>query len=164
MTKTKTPGVYDFDAIGKTIASEQPVLTGDAEIVAMFQEWRQLTQRADELLVQGDIDISGGAPVRNAALNAGEALVDDVLKLESQIFATPAIGGVGLAVKVYLWMHYEDQNPREGGDTTALSEKFIRDECEDFMLAPLRDAVRFVPELAALCPRDPEQRLVRSTP
>ena len=127
---TKTPVIYDFDAIGETgkpteIESER-VLTGDDEITNLFLRWI-VERRAASKLVDDE--------------ERWEAQLDRADAIEVKILLTPASGAAGLAIKFYLGFQVENSGP----DNTIARHNTPGELCA------LRDAVRFAPVLEPLC-------------
>jgi hypothetical protein len=126
------------------------VIPGDADetIRALFLRWITAHASADKI----DKSIE--------AQTEYDAAVERICALEHQIADIPASGPVGLAIKCYLARYYHDEDgPRQGiGHPAALAplsaetygehpELFVGAHC---VLAVIRDAARFVPEMARL--------------
>jgi hypothetical protein len=132
-----------YSALQNLAASEpQPTLIGDEEIVAKFREWCEASRYAETI---GDDFAS--EPAYNDACAAA-------FEIEDYLVETPASGPIGLAIKVFLRHKDEHQGGPRGGDPCKLCVpvKGERDGLvEDVEESLLRDAVRFLPELAPLC-------------
>jgi hypothetical protein len=130
-------------ALQSLAASEpQPTLIGDVAILAKFREWCEASRYAETI---GDDFAS--EPAYNEACTAACEIKDYLVK-------TPASGPIGLAIKVFLRHKDEHQGGPRGGDPCKLCVpvKGERDSIvEDVEESLLRDAVRFLPELAPLC-------------
>lgn len=120
---------------------------GDAAILAWFREWIEVMRRADNAVAAGKYD-------------RHDTIVDDGDKLETQIFAIPVTGSIGLAIKGYLLvranrrrdMFYTDAaaslgeiTPNNGYEPDGALRSSLHD-LKNFAA----DLVRFLPELAPL--------------
>lgn len=130
-------------ALQNLAASEpQPTLIGEIEVLAKFREWCEASRYAETI---GDDRAS--EPAYNEACSAA-------CEIEDYLVKTPASGPIGLTIKVFLRHKDEHQGSRPGGDPCKLCAPVkgerdgIVDDVEESLL---RDAVRFLPELAPLC-------------
>jgi hypothetical protein len=103
----------------------------DSRILSVFREWMAARRHAGALYVRE-------LPDKEVEKQAWA----HVNQLHCVIFDTPAAGVVGLAIKAYLQVHDWDQGRREDGAA-------VTRDSEDWQ-GLLKDAVRFVPELAPL--------------
>jgi len=105
----------------------------DAEILSLFRRWidevRFLANLRDDQAVQ-------------------EASCDRQLDLEAEIDDVSAQGPAGLAIKAYLYIYWT-AGPAADGDPASVSPG-NDDDGMYHALAVLRDAARFVPEIAQL--------------
>jgi hypothetical protein len=119
----------------------QPTLIGDVEVLAKFREWCAACRYAETI---GDDFAS--EPAYNEACGVAYEIEDYLVK-------TPASGPIGLAIKVFLRHKDEHQGPRRDAPCKLCAPvKGERDGIvDDVEESLLRDAVRFLPELAPLC-------------
>ena len=126
----------------------RPVDRGDAEILALFRRWRAGHWVAARVADDED---------------KFNAATDRIADIEHQIAEIPVVGLVGFAVKAYLACHHEHRpgygdDPAGVGllskdyvllddDATATLDRFANFHC---IAAVIRDAARFVPEIADL--------------
>lgn len=103
---------------------------GDDGILAMFREWCGLRRRFSSAYDGDD----------NPVLDEADAI-------EAKLFAIPATGAAGLAVKVYLLIFRDDDCLREADDA-GLSYKLENWWPEK--AAALRDVIKFIPEIDGL--------------
>jgi hypothetical protein len=120
---------------------------GHATALALFREWIAVMGRADNAIARGEYD-------------SLETILDEGDKLETQIFAIPASGPIGLALKGYLLvranrrrdMFYTDPAASLGEITP--NNGYEPDGTLRSSLCDLKnyaaDLVRFLPELAPL--------------
>jgi hypothetical protein len=104
----------------------------DSQILLLFREWVTARRTADAL--HGE---NGESAEYKAAAEAAE-------KIESALIAIPSNGAAGLAIKSYLALHADGA---DYDDAAALGDHALNWEVD---AAILRDAIRFVPELAPL--------------
>jgi hypothetical protein len=120
----------------------------DAEMLSLFRQWIEGHRAAERM----DKSIE--------AEDAYDAAIDRICDIEHEIADIPASGPVGFAVKAYLACYFEHL-PRSGDDPAGVS--LISRDCviepgailDDFVsfhciAAVIRDAARFVPEIAEL--------------
>jgi len=114
---------------------------GDDAILSLFRQWID-DQRAAQFIVDESAD--------------GDELIaanDRLDKLAREIADLPAHGMAGLAVKSYLAIHFDHHNFELGCDSAGLSlDPEILGNGVHSIVAMLRDAVRFVPEIGPLVP------------
>jgi hypothetical protein len=118
---------------------EVTTLVDDSRILSLFREWIE-AQRASgrRWLVDDDDDDN-------------DPDLDRATEIERKIHSIPTIGRVGIAVKVYLLIHADDDDFR--ADRAALPGSDIPDsECFDVSLkrSILKDVTGWVPELDKL--------------
>jgi hypothetical protein len=120
---------------------------GDAAILAQFREWIEVMRRADKAAAAGEYDHH-------------DTIVDDGDRRETEIFAIPATGPIGLAIKGYLLvrvnrrrdMFYTDAaaslgeiTPNNGYEPDGTLRSSLHD-----LKNYAADLARFLPELAPL--------------
>lgn len=106
----------------------------DNKILTLFREWVAATRASISLWKDGNSE----------EYDAAAATIDDTI--ERPIIETPSSGAAGLAIKAYLAIRASGGGARE--DEAALNPKFGLNWLIEASL--LRDAARFVPELAPL--------------
>ena len=106
----------------------------DAQLRSLFRQWIGQTRFSAKL---DDED----------ALNAACEYQRD---LEQRIVDMPAMGAPGIAIKLYLHLYWSDCH--DAGDPAALS---LTGDIWPHKPAMLRDAARFVPEIAELLREEP---------
>jgi hypothetical protein len=119
----------------------------DSAILVRFREWIEVMRQADNAVAAGKYD-------------QHDTIVDDGDKLETQIFAIPVTGSIGLAIKGYLLvranrrrdMFYTDAaaslgeiTPNNGYEPDGALRSSLHD-----LKNYAADLVRFLPELAPL--------------
>jgi hypothetical protein len=104
----------------------------DNRILSLFREWMAARRHAGALYNLREL------PDKEVEKHAWA----HVNQLHCVIFDTPAAGVVGLAIKAYLQVHDWDQGRREDGAAVTRDSQYWR--------GLLKDAVRFVPEVAPL--------------
>lgn len=102
----------------------------DADIRALFREWIAEVRRG------------AGSPDQEAL----DAFCDRTNDLERQIDELPAQGAAGLAIKAYLYLFWTACHDRDA-DPASVSPA---NDDGTHAVAVLRDAARFVPEIAEL--------------
>ena len=118
----------------------------DGEILRLFRQWIAEHRAAERI------------PKENEYTDEFDAAVDHICEIEHAIADIPASGPVGFAVKAYLACHFE--HPPGHRDNPAgvslLSIDYLCDPPLDSfssfhcIAAVIRDAARFVPEIAEL--------------
>jgi len=111
----------------------------DARMISLFREWAE-RKRAYAALVRLDNETDAEKQAQ---------LADDV---EDTIGSIPASGASALAVKIYLYLHFDDSDWREDLAALSGSDLVESERYADARLkrSILKDVVRFVPELAPL--------------
>jgi hypothetical protein len=120
----------------------------DGEILRLFQQWIAEHRAAERI------------PKENEYTDEFDAAVHHIGEIEHAIADIPASGPVGFAVKAYLACHHE-HGPSHRDDpagVSLLSRGFVCDPDRPLdsntnfhcIAAVIRDAARFVPEIAEL--------------
>jgi hypothetical protein len=133
------------DAVPITAAKLDPFALGgfgdDAELLALFRQWIVLMREADRIAAQPDRD--------EAEYDRG---LEQAWATENALFELPAAGVIGLSVKAYLTVFYDHSD-----DIRADSASLCAAKAEDIgfhehrcAVSIMRDAARFVPEIAEL--------------
>ena len=121
-------------------------LDNDGEILRLFQQWIAEHRAAERI------------PKENEYTDQFDAAVHHIGEIEHAIADIPASGPVGFAVKAYLACHHEHE-PSHGDNpagVSLLSKDYLCDQPLDSspnfhcIAAVIRDAARFVPEIAEL--------------
>jgi hypothetical protein len=115
----------------------------DSEILALFRRWIEGRRAAAAL-----DDTPECAEWSEA--------IDEIDKIECDITATPAVGAIGLAVKVYLAMYHESGGTSE--EAAALGTLDDGSAHGALYASLIRDAALFVPEIGPLATRIAQPR------
>jgi hypothetical protein len=118
----------------------------DAAILSLFRQWID-GQRAAGLIVD-ESENGDKVAAANERLDSLTREIDDL----------PAQGMAGLAIKSYLAIHFDHHAFESGGDSAGLRslDPKMLGRGVNSIVAMLRDAARFVPEIAPLVPREDE--------
>ena len=138
-------GVNDVDSVRQVLGLVERVAGGDDAILTLFREWI-----AAHLAAQQIGKTTGDSPEFNAA-------IDRVCALEYAIPKIPEQGLIGCAIKAYLIAHHE-LTPAYGAHPAGLGALAPGDYFNGSdlplgltsLVSLIRDAARFVPEIATL--------------
>jgi hypothetical protein len=131
-------GVNDVDSLRQALGLVERVASDDA-ILTLFRQW------IEAHLVAAQIgEATGDSPEFDAAMDRVNDLEREIPKIQAQ-------GSVGLAIKAYLAAHYE-HGPALGDHPAGsrIDPAWLGALNADNLVSLVRDAARFVPEIAAL--------------